>query len=118
MSQRRAALYIRVAAEPDPTFNGLEWQKGLLIEYAELHDCDIVAIYEDIGSGLREDRPGLQHLMADAQAGLMDVVLMRDPSRLFRDWSLFRQYHARLQQDYGVGVVFVACGSCSKLGAL
>jgi DNA invertase Pin-like site-specific DNA recombinase len=116
MTQRRAALYVRVAAEPDPTFNGLERQRGLLIEYAEMHDCDIVAIYEDIGSGLREDRPGLQHLMADAAAGLMDVVLMRDPSRLFRDRTLFWQYYPRLQNDYGVGVVFVACETRMKGG--
>ena len=55
---------------------------------------------------MSEDRPGLQRLLADAQAGRFDVVVMRDPARLFRNWTLFRRYWALLHQQLGIDVIF------------
>lgn len=88
------------------TGKNLPQQITVLSHIVANHGYEIIQVYQDIGSGLSEDRPGLQRLLADAQAGRFDVVVMRDPARLFRNWTLFRRYWALLHQQLGIDVIF------------
>lgn len=106
MPQNRAALYVRVAFHSDATTTGLDQQLSQVREYALQRKFEITQIYQDMGSGLKEDRSGLQQLLIDARAGLFDVVAMRDPARLFRHWALFQHYYTLLCEDLGIEVIF------------
>ena len=77
----RAALYARVSTdEQDP---GL--QVAELRRLAEQRGWTVAAEYVDRGvSGAKESRPGLDRLLADAQAGLLDLVAVWKLDRLGR----------------------------------
>src|SRR6516162_5653252 len=66
----RVALYIRVST--------IEQNSGLqrteLEKFLENRGWENAGIYEDVMSGARPSRPGLNRLMADAAAGKFDCV--------------------------------------------
>jgi site-specific DNA recombinase len=105
MTTKRAAIYVRVACD-DTQGVALARQEQLLRAWAE-HRADVVVkVYADLGSSNAEHRPGLQQLMTDAEAGLLDVLLLHDPARLFRGWLQFQLCYDRLHQEFGVEVAF------------
>lgn len=66
----------------------LKIQREQLQRLARFFECNHLAYYEDIGvSGLSLDRPGLRQMEAGIQAGEVDVVLVRDISRIGRDMA-------------------------------
>ena len=52
---------------------------------------EIAAVFRDKGSGISLERPGLQALIREANAGLIDAVLVRGLDRLTRNQLLFSQ---------------------------
>jgi site-specific DNA recombinase len=104
MTIKHTAIYARLAT--DPTGNNLPQQIAALHEYAADHGYEIIQVYQDVGSGLRDDRPGLQRLLTDARAGRFDVVVMRDPTRLSRNWTLFQRDYTLLREELGIDVIF------------
>ncbi len=106
MDFKRAAVYTRVANDTGKKGNSLDQQIAMAREYAIQHNYEVTQVYRDVGSGLKEKRPGLEQMMADAQAGLFDVVILRDPSRLFRNWALFQHYYDLLRSEFGISVMF------------
>lgn len=101
---KSAALYARVATD---TGAQLEAQTRLLELYAERHGYSVSHLYQDIGSGMSEDRSGLKALMGDARQRRFDAVVMLDPSRFFRDWALYRTYCQELKDTCQVEIIFV-----------
>ena len=105
-AKKHAVAYVRVAmnagAEDDP----LRQQATQIREYAERNGYQLSEVYEDVGSGNSEERAGLQQMMLDAQAGQVDVLLLRDPSRLFRKLEQFKQYYDLLRDECGIEVIF------------
>lgn len=82
---RREALYVRVSGS---TGQGL----GLAAQERELRDTargDVVAVFKDRASGLRENRPGLQRLLRAAGSGEFTVVRVVDEDRLARFGSVW-----------------------------
>ena len=75
----RIACYIRVSTEEQKLHGiSLDAQREKLKEYAEKHDLKIVEWYEDEGiSGrkLIKNRPALQRMIKDAQAGKFDRII-------------------------------------------
>lgn len=90
----RVAQYIRISQEDDDTgiekceSNSITSQKVLLNEYIEEHDdLDSYDIYIDDGyTGTDFNRPGFQRLIADMEKEKINCVLVKDLSRLGRNY--------------------------------
>ncbi len=99
----RCAVYTRKSSEEglDMAFNSLDAQREAGSDYikSQKHQgwVAIGTAYDDGGfSGGSTDRPGLQKLLADIQAGRVDVVLVYKVDRLSRSLADF----ARLMQTF------------------
>lgn len=82
MEKNRAWLYCRVA---HPDLDALELQKAQLTDYAKRHGFTIAGITAEHGSGLDFSRAGLRDVLAAAEDGEADFVLVANLSRLGRD---------------------------------
>lgn len=76
----REALYLRVSGSSGQE-TSLEAQEAELRTTAK---GPVVAVFKDKASGLRENRRGLDQLLAKAAAGEFDVVRVTHPDRLAR----------------------------------
>ncbi|WP_344317778.1 recombinase family protein, partial [Actinoplanes couchii] len=77
---RREALYVRVSGR---TGQG----SSLTVQETELRATasgEVVAVFQDKASGLRENRPGLTRLLAAAAVGEVTVVRVTHEDRLAR----------------------------------
>ena len=84
------ALYCRTAQECDM---GIETQERILRNYAEENNLGNVSVYMDNGySGLNFDRPAMHRLKADVDAGLVKFMLVKDISRISRNFSEIPQF--------------------------
>ncbi len=73
----RAALYVRVSTvrQVRKADSSLETQRELLTAYAHQRGWSVVEVYEDAGLSAKDlDRPNLQRLLRDLEAGRFDVV--------------------------------------------
>lgn len=90
----RAALYPRVSTE-EQVLHGfsLDTQEEALIQYAQEHGYKIVGIYRDEGFSARKPvlkRKVMQELLADVEAGKIDIILFTKLDRWFRSVG---EYH-------------------------
>lgn len=101
----RTALYSRVSTTEQADHNhSLEVQDAKLTALAGQLGSTVARRYVDPGhSGTKRERPGLIQLLADAQAGLFDTVLIYRLDRLARSTHLAFQLVKELS-DVGVGV--------------
>lgn len=68
---KTAAVYVRMSSEKQ---DSPARQRSLIEPYVRSRGHRVVAEYEDLeGKGWDKDRPGLQRLIRDAQAGRFDV---------------------------------------------
>jgi DNA invertase Pin-like site-specific DNA recombinase len=103
----RAAAYVRVACDEHAALK-LSGQERAIRQWAAFNCCDVVHVYADIAaSGNQEQRPGLQQLIAAAEAGEFEVLLLTHPSRLFRNHTLLQRYLDLLRGQCGIDVLFV-----------
>lgn len=84
----KAALYVRLSVE----FNGkrgdsLETQRQIMEAYIALcPDIEIVGVYTDNGiTGQHFERKEFQRMLADAETGKIDCIVVKDLSRLGRN---------------------------------
>ena len=82
----RVALYIRVSTQEQAKEGySIGEQTDRLQKYAEAHGWTVVKIYTDAGhSGANMDRPALQDMIDDVEAGRIDKVLVYKLDRLSR----------------------------------
>ncbi len=81
----RAWLYYRLSRDEDEEMNSLNNQRQILVDYAEQHGIEIVGeSFDDNVSGMTFDRKGLSELELAVDEGKVDVVLVKDLSRLGR----------------------------------
>ena len=81
----KAAIYARVSTEEQVSNFSIENQLERLRKYCADKAYDIVQEYVDPGfSGTTLIRPALTRMIADAKAGLFDIVLVYKLDRLFR----------------------------------
>jgi len=98
----RAALYARVSTDEQSP----ELQVAELRRLAELRGWRVVDEYVDHGvSGAKESRPALDRLLADAQAGELDLVAVWKLDRLGRS---LQHLLRTLDSLTGWGVQFVS----------
>src|SRR5690349_19317411 len=69
--RNRAAIYCRVSTLDQSN----EIQLEELRHQARVHRWEIIEEYADQISGIKDGRPALERLMADAAAGRFDIVL-------------------------------------------
>lgn len=83
---KRVALYIRVStARQDLEGFSIPMQKERLIAYCKAKGWVVAGVFIDPGhSGSSLDRPGIEALMAEVEAGKFDVVLVYKLDRLSR----------------------------------
>lgn len=86
---KSVALYCRLSKD-DGTLSdssSIQSQKELLTKYADDHRWNIFDIYADDGySGTNFDRPGFQRMCKDIEKGKIDIVIVKDLSRLGRNY--------------------------------
>jgi DNA invertase Pin-like site-specific DNA recombinase len=82
--KKRGWLYCRIDT-PEDTHGALKIQKKELVNYAEQMKFEIVGSSEDLGSLRIFERSGLAECMEAAEAGKMDVLVVKSLSRLGRD---------------------------------
>lgn len=95
----KAGLYVRLSDEDQDKLNKEDLsksiinQKELLKEYAKENDFEVYKIYcDDDYSGLYDDRPGFQALLADANAGKFKVIIAKSQSRFSRNMEHIEKY--------------------------
>lgn len=103
---RYTALYERLSHDDElqGESNSISNQKQLLMEYAVSHELPEPRHFADDGiSGMRFDRPAFLEMMKEIEEGHIGTVLIKDMSRLGRDYlrvgqivEMFRQKNVRL----------------------
>ncbi len=105
-----AALLCRLSRDDggDYESNSIGNQRDILRRYAVEHGFTIYDEYIDDGiSGLTFDRPGFKRMLADIEAGKIDVVLCKDLSRLGRVNAMVAYYTEIYFPDNGVRFVAI-----------
>ena len=105
----RAALYARFSTERQ-TDASIQGQFRNCEAYCEREGWTIVDRYGDEAiSGRKTDRPGYQRMLADAEAGRFDVLVVDDLSRLSRD-EIETKLTVRRFQFRGLRIVGISDG--------
>lgn len=75
--------------------NSTQYQITAIKEYAKKNNINLLRFYSDEGfSGTNTDRPAFQQMLAAAESGLFDVIIIYDITRASRDvsdWMGFRK---------------------------
>ncbi len=107
----RAALYLRLSrddtAVPDES-ESIANQRRLLHDYALRQGWPVVAEYADDGvSGTTFDRPQFQKMLCEIPQRGINLILIKDLSRLGRDYLETGRYLERYFPEHGVRVIAV-----------
>lgn len=81
----KAWLYYRLSRDEDAEMNSLQNQRQILADYAELNGYEITGeSFDDNVSGMTFERKGLHQIELAVEDGKVDVLLVKDLSRLGR----------------------------------
>ena len=83
------ALYYRLSREDELSgdSNSIKYQKAILKKYADDHGFCNPQFYVDDGiSGTTFDRPDFKRMIADVEAGKIETIIIKDMSRIGRDY--------------------------------
>ena len=107
------ALYERLSRDDgqDGESNSITNQKEFLEDYAKRHGFRNIRHYTDDGvSGTTFERSGFQAMIADMEAGRLGVIIVKDLSRLGREYIQSGQYMELIFPVYGVRFIAVNNG--------
>ena len=86
MKEYRAGIYLRLSKENGEENNSIEAQREITTNYAISKGYNIVKEYADNGySGILDSRPELNKMIVDISIGVINMVIVKDISRLTRD---------------------------------
>lgn len=108
MKNKITALYERLSHDDElqGESNSISNQKKILEEYAQRNGFSNFVHFTDDGiSGLRFDRPGFVQMLDEIQAGNVDAVIIKDMSRIGRDYLRVGLYMETMRER---GVRFIA----------
>ena len=104
--KQRAALYSRLSRDDgigESESNSISNQRQMLSRYAKEHAFRIVDHYVDDGwTGTSFERPDFKRMVADIEKGLIDVVIVKDLSRLGRNNAMVALYTEMIFPDNDV----------------
>ena len=107
----KIGIYMRLSRDDDKAGESMsiDNQRIILTNYVEEHGGTIVDEYVDDGwSGTNFDRPEVQRILADAQSGKIDTIIVKDLSRFGRNYIQVGQYVDYIFPAYGIR--FIALG--------
>ena len=113
------ALYCRLSRDDElqGDSNSIVNQKKILQKYALDHGWKNIRFYIDDGiSGTTFNRPGFQEMIADIEAGIVKRVIIKDMSRLGRDYLQVGMYTEIMFPEHDVHFIAVNDGVDSKQG--
>lgn len=114
------ALYLRLSesdgdlgADGKNESNSIDNQRELLRQYvtnnADWRGCEIIEYVDDGYTGTNFKRPGFQKMIEDAKKGMINTIIVKDLSRLGRDYIMAGDY---IEQIFPLlGVRFIAVNS-------
>lgn len=110
----RIAAYCRVSTDKHDQLNSMEAQKRFFLEYANRTGDELINIYADEGiSGTKiKNRTQFLRLMADAELGMFDMVVVKDISRFARNTVDLLQSVRRLR-ELGIETQFLTANMTS-----
>lgn len=86
MREYRAGIYLRLSSKHTEENNSIEAQREITTNYAIKNGYKIVKEYVDNGySGILDSRPALDQMMIDISRGFINMVIVKDISRLTRN---------------------------------
>ncbi|MCI8587924.1 MAG: recombinase family protein [Clostridia bacterium] len=86
MKEYRAGIYLRLSREHEEENNSIEAQREITTQYAVKNGYKIVKEYVDNGySGILDSRPKLNEMMLDISRGFINMIIVKDLSRLTRN---------------------------------
>jgi len=86
LKEYRAGIYLRLSSKNDEEHNSIEAQREITTQYAIQNQYKIVKEYVDNGySGILDSRPALNEMMLDIVRGFINMVIVKDISRLTRN---------------------------------
>ena len=106
-------LYIRLSKEDESEgpSQSVQNQEALLREYVRRQGWAVRQVYVDDGwSGTNFQRPAFRRMLADIEAGRIDLVLTKDLSRLGRDYILTGHYLERYFPEHRVRYISLLDG--------
>ena len=109
--EKITALYERLSRDDDLTgdSSSIVNQKRYLESYAEQHGCTNIVHYTDDGwSGGNFDRPDWKRLIGDIEAGKVATVLVKDMSRVGRNYLQTGFYTEVFFREHGVHFIAIA----------
>lgn len=111
MPKFQAAAYLRLSytENHENESDSIANQKKLIEDYLGGHpDIELVSEKVDDGySGILFDRPAFQEMMADIMAGGINCVIVKDLSRLGREYIETGRYLRRIFPAYGVRFIAI-----------
>ena len=102
-------IYIRTSKNVVDENNSLNMQESIIRKFIdEREDLKEVKVYIDDGfSGLDFNRPGFNKLMEDVDNGLVNCVVVKDLSRLGRDYIQTGMYIQYIFPSMGVRLIAI-----------
>ncbi len=113
------ALYSRLSRDDDlqGDSNSIVNQKKLLAKYAKDNHFTNTRYYVDDGySGTNFNRPGFQKMLEDIEAGYVTTVIVKDMSRLGRNYLQVGYYTDSYFPDHNVRFIAINDGVDSEVG--
>jgi len=103
----KVCAYVRVSTDSDEQEDSLDNQTEYFRNYIAANPgWEFVGIYADQGiSGFKESRPQFQQMIADAKAGLTDLIIVKSVSRFARNTETVLKFSRELK-SIGVGIFF------------
>jgi len=104
------ALYCRLSKDDDllGESNSITNQKEILKQYAKENNLNIYDIYVDDGySGTNFDRPDFKRMIQDIKDKKVNMVIVKDTSRLGRDYIGFGEYIEKFFPQNQVRVISI-----------
>lgn len=108
--QKITALYARLSKDDESQgdSNSIQNQKIMLEQFAREHYFSNIVFYADDGySGVGFERPQIQKLFDDVQAGLVGTVIVKDLSRFGRNHLMVGYYTEVMFAEYGVRFISI-----------
>jgi len=88
-SNKKVGVYVRLSKEDSRAGESvsIENQKLMLVKHVKEMGWNLVEVYQDDGfSGTNQNRPAFQKMLADVKVGIINTVLIKDLSRLGRNY--------------------------------
>ncbi|MCL2369671.1 MAG: recombinase family protein [Firmicutes bacterium] len=112
--QYNTALYLRFSRDDGTEYDSssIESQKMQLEKYCKDNGYKVYDIYSDDGyTGLNFNRPDFQRMIADIEAGKINLVITKDQSRLGRDYIQTGYFVEMHFADYNVRYIAINDGA-------